>query len=60
MYRAQLSPEQKVTRMMAAKDILKNIESYSTLRISVNGRPKKRLSLLAAYGTKSRCAFLII
>jgi len=25
MYRAQLSPEQKVTRMMAAKDILKNI-----------------------------------
>lgn len=28
MYRAQLSPEQKVTRMMAAKDILKNIESY--------------------------------
>ena len=28
MYRAQLSPEQKVTRMMAAKDIPKNIESY--------------------------------
>ena len=28
MYRAELSPEQKVTRIMAAKDISKNMESY--------------------------------
>ena len=30
MYRAELSPEQKVTLMMAAKDIFKNIESYAS------------------------------